>query len=238
VLTLQSIVTFILVLAVLIFVHELGHFLVARWCKVKVLTFALGFGPTLFSRQWGETEYALKAVPLGGYVRMFGEEDDTDRPAVDRSRSFSNKSVWQRMAIVAAGPLFNLLTAALIFCGVFMWGVPTLTSQVGTIKEGSPAALAGLMEGDTLTSLAGHPISEWEQIRQVVQEVGGASVAVEILRDGTAQTLMLTPERTATKNIFGEEVQVWLIGITPKGTFVTTRHNPITAIALGLDRTW
>jgi len=234
----QAVIAFIVVLAVLIFVHELGHFLVARACRVRVLTFALGFGPTLFSRKRGETEYALKAFPLGGYVKMFGEETDQTLSPEERAVAFSHKSVWQRAAIVFAGPLFNLLTAVVIFWAVFVWGVPVLTSQVGEIQAESAAAEAGLTTGDTITAIDGAPISEWDQIRATVQEKQGKAMDVTVQRDGADLHLTVTPRMTETQNIFGESIQAWLIGISPQGTTVTVRHGFFEGAWLGLSRTY
>jgi regulator of sigma E protease len=234
----QTIVAFVVVLAVLIFVHELGHFLVARMCGVRVLTFAIGFGPTLFSRTRGETEYAVKAFPLGGYVKMFGEETDTEMTPEDKAAAFSHKSVWQRAAVVFAGPLFNLLTAVVIFWAVFVWGVPVLTSQVGEIQAESAAAEAGLMTGDTITAIDGKPVTEWEQIRSTVQETGGKTLTVSVKREDAALDLAVTPRRSETENIFGEKIEAWLIGISPKGTTVTVRHGLFQGAWLGLSRTY
>jgi regulator of sigma E protease len=234
----QTIVAFVVVLAVLIFVHELGHFLVARLCGVRVLTFAIGFGPTLLSRRGGDTEYALKAFPLGGYVKMFGEETDQTLSPEERAVAFSHKGVWQRAAIVFAGPFFNLLTAVLIFWAVFVWGVPVLTSQVGEIQADSAAAEAGLMTGDTITAIDGQKVTEWEQIRARVQELGGKALAVTVLRDGKAVDLTVTPRRTETQTIFGEATEAWLIGISPQGTTVTVRHGLFEGAWLGVKRTY
>jgi len=234
----QTIVAFVVVLAVLIFVHELGHFLVARLCGVRVLTFAIGFGPTLLSRRPGETEYALKAFPLGGYVKMFGEETDTELTPQDKAVAFSHKRVWQRAAIVFAGPFFNLLTAVVIFWAVFVWGVPVLTSQVGEIQAESAAAEAGMMTADTITAIDGRPVTEWEQIRSTVQELGGKPLTVTVERDGAAVDLTVTPRRTQTQNIFGEQIEAWLIGISPQGTTVTVRHGLFQGAWLGLTRTY
>lgn len=236
--TIKSIIAFVVVLAVLIFVHELGHFLVARWCRVRVLTFAIGFGPNLFAWSRNGTEYAVKAIPLGGYVKMFGEDPDEDLTEEERKGSFAGKAVWQRMAIVFAGPLFNMLTALVIFCGVFLWGVPVLTSQIGTVQEGSAGERAGFVAEDTITAIDGRAITDWEQIRSVIQETGGRTVDVTVNRNGDTVHLAVTPERTPTKNIFGEDIQVWLIGIGPKGTLVTRRYDPFTAVWMGVERTY
>ncbi|MDH5526021.1 MAG: RIP metalloprotease RseP [Nitrospirota bacterium] len=229
---------FVVVLAVLIFVHELGHFLVARWCKVRVLTFAIGFGPTMFSRTRGHTEYALKAIPLGGYVKMFGEDPEEELPESEKNETFSGKTVWQRMAIVFAGPLFNLVTAALIFCGVFLAGVPMLMATVGDVQADSPAAIAGVQVGDRITAIGNGKVTEWDDIRALVQESHGATLPVTVERGRTTLHLSITPQNTVGKNLFGEDVGMWLIGIQPQGDFETRRHNPVAAMWLGLEKTW
>jgi regulator of sigma E protease len=234
----QSVITFIVVLAVLIFVHELGHFLVARACRVRVLTFAIGFGPTVLSRKRGETEYAIKAIPLGGYVKMFGEEAGAPLEPAEKAVAFSHKSVWQRMAIVFAGPLFNMLTAVVIFWAVFMWGVPVLTSKVGEVQADSAAAEAGFQTGDVVQAIDGRPIAEWEQIRATVQDLGGRTLDVTVDRAGAPVTLQVTPRHTTTKNLFGEDIQVWLLGISPDGDFVTQRFGPLKAGVMGIERTY
>ncbi len=236
--TLTSIISFIVVLAVLIFVHELGHFLVALWCRVKVLTFAIGFGPTIFAFTRGETEYALKAIPLGGYVRMFGEEDDDQMSAEEKRRTFSGKAVWQRMAIVFAGPLFNLITAALIFIGVFMWGVNVPTAQIGEVVAESAAAEAGMMADDTIVAIDGKPVREWSQLAQAVQESNGNALQIEIDRGGLPVQLSVAPRQTEGENIFKEKVDVWRMGITANGETMRVRYNPIEAVVLGLERTY
>lgn len=236
--SIQPIIAFIVVLAVLIFVHELGHFLVARACRVRVLTFAIGFGTTVFSRKRGHTEYAIKAVPLGGYVRMFGEDDQEEMSEEDKTVSFSHKAVWQRMAIVFAGPLFNMLTAALIFCGVSLAGVTVLTSQVGEVQEGSAAQVAGMMPDDVITSIGGQTVTDWEQIRPVIQELGGSTLSMTVRRGEEVKTLTITPKKSESQNIFGEPVQAWLLGISPKGTTDVRHYGPVTAIRKGLERTY
>lgn len=234
----KTVALFVSVLAVLIFVHELGHFLVARLCRVKVLTFAIGFGSTIFSRTYGDTEYALKAVPLGGYVRMFGEEEDEELSPEEQRQTFSGKTVWQRMAIVFAGPLFNLLTAAFIFIGVYMWGVPALTSQIDTPVAESPALAAGLMAEDIIVSINGAPVQEWSQVSKHIKATGGSAVEIVVDRGGLTESMSVMPKLEPSKNIFGEPIEVWLVGIVPMGTTFIERHNPIDAIALGLERTY
>ncbi len=129
----------VIVLGVLIFVHEFGHFVVAKGFGIKVLRFSLGFGPKIIGKTFGETEYCLSSVPLGGYVKILGQDPEEEVPPEDQNRAFSRKSVWVRMAVVVAGPLFNLLLAVLIFSVVYLFGVPQLTSRVGSVNKDYPA---------------------------------------------------------------------------------------------------
>jgi regulator of sigma E protease len=146
----NSLLSFILVLGVLIFVHELGHFLFAKLCGVKVLKFSLGFGNRVWGRQLGETEYLISAFPLGGYVKMYGEQEGEEVQAAERHRSFSHKPVWQRFGIVFGGPLFNLVFAVLLFFVLFVFvGLPEPvdSTKIGEITPGSVAEQVGLKTG-------------------------------------------------------------------------------------------
>lgn len=179
------ILNFIIVLGILIFVHELGHFVVAKCTGVKVEKFSLGFGPKLIGFRYGETEYLLSALPLGGYVKMFGEGgfveggeshhpgDDEILPELpmteeEKTRSFSHKTAWQRMAIVLAGPLSNIgfawILYIVIYAAISFNGYLSLPPTVGNVQEGSPAALAGLQKGDVIVSIDGRKITEFDEI--------------------------------------------------------------------------
>ena len=154
---LYYVIPFICVLGILIFFHELGHFLVAKYFKVKVQTFSLGFGPKILSRRWGETEYVISALPLGGYVKMLGEENDEDTagmPPEEVERSFGAQPVGKRLAIVAAGPVANLLLAVFVFIVFYMAaGTQELTAEVGQVTSGSPAHAAGIQKGDIIKAV-------------------------------------------------------------------------------------
>jgi len=139
-----SIISLIILLGVLIFVHEIGHFLAAKYAGVKVLKFSLGFGPKLIGRKWGETEYLISIFPLGGYVKLLGESETEEISETDVKRSFSSQSVLRRIVIVAAGPLFNFLLAIVIFSVVYMYGVPVMTSKIGGVQPSSPAFISGI----------------------------------------------------------------------------------------------
>ena len=156
----NSVLSFILVLGVLIFVHELGHFLLAKAFGVKVLKFSLGFGNKLIGRQWGETEYLISAFPLGGYVKMYGEQQGEEVRPEDEHRSFSHKAVWQRFGIVFGGPLFNLLFALVLFFFIFIFaGIPEPvdSTKIGEVTAGSVADQVGIKAGDLVRSINGNP---------------------------------------------------------------------------------
>ena len=153
----NTILSFILVLGLLIFVHEFGHFIFAKLFGVRVLKFSLGFGPKIVGKTIGETEYVISAFPLGGFVKMFGENpDEQEVPEVDKQASFAHKPVWQRFFIVLAGPVFNLLFSVLLFFLVFAFlGIPASvdTTRVGKVNDNSPAAQAGLLANDVILKI-------------------------------------------------------------------------------------
>ncbi len=184
-----SIVVGIVVLGVLVFIHELGHFLVAKWLGVGVLKFSLGFGKKLIGRKRGETEYQIALVPLGGYVKLLGESPDEEVPEPERSRSFTGQSVVKRTAIVLTGPIMNLLLALLVWPVVFMIGVqqPSYLSSepiVGWIEPMSPAAMEGLLPGDRLVSINGTPIEDWESLMSIVLTNPHEELAIGLKRGG------------------------------------------------------
>ena len=214
-----TVISFIIALGVLIFVHEFGHFIVAKAYGVKVLKFSLGFGSPLVSRKWGETEYLVSALPLGGYVKMYGESPDDEVDPAERGRSFTHKRPGQRFAIVFAGPFFNLLFAVfLFFCLFFFVGLPESVDSgvIGSVQADSPAARAGLQKGDLIVSINDQAISSWEQVSPLVRESGGKPVRVRIRRDASERDIAITPEMLPIRNIFGEEVgQKYMLGIGP-----------------------
>ena len=213
-----NILSFIVVLGVLIFFHELGHFIFARIFGVGVEKFSLGFGPKLLSKTVGMTEYRLSAIPLGGYVKMVGEEPGADLDPAEISISFTHKHVLKRIMIVAAGPFFNLLLAVLIFFGLF-WssGTYTVAPTVGEVGAGSPAEKAGLRPGDTIVSINGKRVSEWDEMARLIVDSGGAALTVDFRREGEILTREIVPETRKMTNIFGEEIQRPVIGITASG---------------------
>jgi regulator of sigma E protease len=166
---LQTILAFFVVLGVLVVAHELGHFLVARWCGVKVLRFSVGMGKVIWSRRFGidQTEWVLSALPLGGYVKMLDarEQDISSLPPRDMQREFTRQSVWRRIAIVAAGPIANFLLAIALFAGLYVYGIPEPAPRVRAVPEKTVAFQAGLRGGELITAVNGEPIQIWSDLR-------------------------------------------------------------------------
>lgn len=191
---------FLVVLGVLVAFHELGHFLAARWVGVKVLKFSLGFGPKIFGRQVGETEYLLSAIPLGGYVKLFGEDETEATTQEDRRRSFAHQRLWGKVLIVAAGPGFNFILAYLIFAGWLSTGAPLfvptfrdLSPDIEALVPGSPAASAGMEIGDRITKVNGKDISTRTELLDAVAQSKGQPLAIEVKRDAQVKPLNVTP---------------------------------------------
>jgi regulator of sigma E protease len=193
---LTTLLAFLFVLGVLIFVHELGHFVAARRVGVRVLKFSLGFGPRLLGFKRGDTEYVVSAIPLGGYVKMAGENPDDPRSG--RDDEFLSKSKWQRFQILIMGPLMNLILAVVVTAGVLMNGaeIPAFQSKppvIGEIVPGSPGERAGLQPGDLIISVGGRDVSTWEQFFIGVGTRAGRVTEITVLRSGKQLTVAATP---------------------------------------------
>lgn len=224
-------------LGVLIVFHEFGHFLLAKLSGVGVLTFSVGFGPKLWVKKKGETEYALSAFPLGGYVKMVGEDPEEEVQQSDIERSFAHKGLLTRIAIVAAGPGFNLLLAIILLMVVFLfYGVPVLSTQVGGVEPGSPADRAGIRKGDVIVSLNDQAVREWDELSRGIKESQGKPLDVRIRRDAEDVTVTVAPAKKEGRNIFGETRDEWVIGI---GSQVSIeKGNPGLAIVRAFQQTY
>ena len=205
----------IILLGILIFVHEFGHFLFAKLAGVRVLKFSLGFGPKLVGRKYGDTEYLISSVPLGGYVKMLGENTDEELQEKDKPFAYNRQPVWKRFLIVLAGPVFNIFFASLIFVFLFLSGVPVPYPDVGKIEENSPAAKAGLMTGDRIIEINGESVESWGDIDSFMIDNPGKTLDLRVKRDGKIIELFVTPVKKTEKNIFGEGTESWEIGVSP-----------------------
>ena len=234
-----NIFAFVIVLGVLIFFHELGHFLVARFFGVGVEKFSLGFGPRLFGKTIGFTDYRISAIPLGGYVKMTGEDPGAEIDPADIPRSFTHKHVFKRMLIVAAGPLFNIILALLIILCIYLFsGAYVMKPTVGTVGENTPAAKQGLKAGDQIVSIDQVGLESWDEMARLITESNGRELTLSVLREGTVLTLRVIPELKVTKNLFGEDTQRYLIGIGPSGDSFHKTLGPITAVSESFKQTY
>jgi regulator of sigma E protease len=193
-----AVIVGLIVLSVLVFVHELGHFLAAKACKIRVLAFAIGFGRTLFKWKRGDTEYRVNAIPFGGYVQMAGENPSGERSGADDE--YHTKPIWQRAVVALAGPVANLIFAFFTLWAAFVHGIdrPAFldSAKVGVVQKGSPAETAGFMAGDSILSINGAPISSWEQVDTHLSTQLSDGYKIVLRRDGKPMELSLTVERT------------------------------------------
>jgi regulator of sigma E protease len=245
-------IPFLFVLSIVVFFHELGHFLVARWVGVKVLTFSLGFGPELagFNDRHG-TRWRISAVPLGGYVKFFGDDTEASTPSVEtlasmtedeRAGSFHHKKVGPRAAIVAAGPIANFILAAIIFAGVALYyGKPSAIPRVDGIQPDSAAAVAGFKVDDVVISIDGSAIESFADMQRIVSTHPGSSLVFQVKRDGEILTLTATPALKEVKDLFGNSHRLGMLGIqynAKPGENNTTPVGFFEALKIGVEQVW
>ncbi|WP_274629157.1 RIP metalloprotease RseP [Arvimicrobium flavum] len=219
-----TIVPFLFVLTVVVFVHELGHYLVGRWCGIGVTAFSIGFGPELigFNDRHG-TRWKICAVPLGGYVKFVGDMSVTSSPSgdvsshlseADRRRAFHLQPIWKRAATVVAGPLFNFLLTIAVFAVLFaMYGKTVLQPTVAEVRPDSPAAAAGFEPGDRFVSVDGGVVETFADLQRFVQGRAGDELVFVVLRDGREVTLRATPELVEQEDALGNKIKVAAIGV-------------------------
>jgi len=246
------IIPFLFVLTIVVFFHELGHFLVARWAGVRVLTFSLGFGPELvgFNDRHG-TRWKISAVPLGGYVKFFGDDTEASMPSTEalasmspeeQAGSFHHKKVGPRAAIVVAGPVANFILAIVIFTCLFtFFGKPSTTARVDKIEANSAAAAAGFQVGDVVTAIDGKTIGSFSDMQRIVSIHAGDKLTFTVKRGDSSLQMQGTPELREVKDPFGNAHKVGVMGITratAPGDVLTERVDPGTAFWLGIKETW
>jgi regulator of sigma E protease len=230
---------FIVVLGILIFFHELGHFLVARLFGVRVEKFSLGFGPRLLGKTIGGTDYRISAFPLGGYVKMTGEDPDADVDPADLPYSFTHQHVAKRMLIVAAGPIFNILLAMVLIILIY-WvsGAYELKPTVGEVVDNSPAQRQGLKTGDEITAIDGVRVDSWDNMAQRISQSKGRELTLSVRRGDQVLSLHIRAEMKAAHDIFGEKVRRYLIGIGPGQDTYRVPMGPVEAVAEGIGQTY
>jgi regulator of sigma E protease len=215
-----SVVSFIVVIGILILIHELGHFIMARLSGVGVERFSIGFGPVLWRIRGRETEYCLSAIPMGGYVKMVGDDENPleggRSGTVDPARAFNLKPLWVRFLIVFAGPAMNFLLAAAIFALVFMFvGRPVVPATLGRVTEGGPAAQAGLETGDRIVAVEGQPVQYWDEVLRAVQSTRGETIQLTVRTESGERKVAVTPAQVKARDLFGDERPAWEIGARP-----------------------
>jgi len=226
----------LIVLSLLVFFHELGHFSAARFFGVRVEVFSIGFGKKLYSRTIGDTQWSFSLIPLGGYVKMKGQDDSDPTKKSFDGDSYNTKQPWQKIIILLAGPFANFLLAFVLYLIIAFAGVPKIVADIGEISPDTPAFTAKLQKGDKIISINNQPILYWEDIGKSIENNSGA-INIEIKRSGETLVVPLTPKNIVDKNIFGDEVKRKIIGIKPLGTQTVIYLNPIEATQYAINQT-
>ncbi len=247
-----TLLPFLFVLSIVVFFHEFGHFIIARLCGVRVLVFSIGFGPELvgFNDRHG-TRWKISAVPLGGYVKFFGDENAASVPetprletmdAGERAESFFFQPVRKRAAIVVAGPMANFVLAIIIFAGVFMiYGKQSMSARVDTVQPDSAAAAAGFQTGDVVLAINGKPVEDFADMQRVVSDSAGESLDIKVDRKGNQLVLKATPALKEVKDNFGNVHRIGILGITRSMDAADMKFQPVSppqAVWMGVQETW
>ena len=248
---LRILLAFPFVLAIVVFFHELGHFLVGRWCGVQVDTFSLGFGPELFGfTDRHKTRWRVAAIPLGGFVKFHGDANAASLPAeadiagmgaAERAVTFAAQRVWKRAAIVAAGPIANFILALVIFTATFsIQGRTVMMPRIGEIADGTPAARAGFMAGDYVVSIDGQEIATFDDIKRIVSRADDTTLTFKLDRAGTIVTILAAPERKEVKGPFGtvRDVQLGIRSSSDPADLRNERLNVAQAFQAAAAETW
>jgi regulator of sigma E protease len=246
------VIPFVFVLSLVVFFHELGHFLIARWCGVRIMVFSIGFGPEIigFNDRYG-TRWKISAIPLGGFVKFFGDENAASVPdaariasmdAQERAQSFAFQPVLKRAAIVVAGPLANFILAIVIFAAVFMlYGKQTMSARVDSVQPDSAAAAAGFKPGDLVVAIDGRPIDNFAEMQRIVSASAGETIAVTVDRDGVQQVLKATPALKEVKDNFGNVQRIGVLGISRSMAPEDLKLHPVAppqAVWMSVQETW
>ena len=246
------IIPFLFVLSLVVFFHELGHFLVARWCGVRILVFSIGFGPEIigFNDRYG-TRWKISAIPLGGFVKFFGDDNvasvsssarlaGMDEAA--RAECFVFQPVRERAAIVVAGPLANFILAIAIFAGIFMlYGKQTMSARVDAVQPDSAAATAGFQPGDLVLAIDGHSVESFADMQRIVSASADETLAVTVERNGATLTLKAVPALKEVKDTFGNVHRIGILGISRSMAAADMKLQPVPpprAVWMGIEETW
>ncbi len=235
----HSAIAFIVVIGILVFIHELGHFLAARLCGVGVNVFSLGFGTKIIKKRYGRTEYCISAIPLGGYVKMVGEESGETIAPADEKYSFTHKSLLKKSIIVAAGPAFNFLLAIFIFYILYQFsGLYMAQPVVGKVLDDTPAAGAGIKPGDIIKEINTEEIESFEDIARIITTGKGEKLEMVVQRGSKYLGIVIVPVAKPGKNVFGEDIEKYVIGIVGNGEAFHRNLNPFEAFGHSIKDTW
>ena len=226
----------LLVLSFLIFFHELGHFLAARFFGVRVEVFSIGFGKKVYKKVYNGTEYALSMIPLGGYVQMKGQDDTDPLKTSDDNDSYNVKKPWQRIIILFAGPFANFLLAFLLYIAIGSIGVSKFAPIIGNISKDSPALMSGLKQNDKIISVNKIPIKTWDELSQNIRKSDNL-LQFKIKRDGQIKNIGIMPKIHTYKNMFGETLKKKMVGIAPSGKTIMIKYNLLQSIPFALEET-
>ncbi|MBL3519292.1 RIP metalloprotease RseP [Aliarcobacter lanthieri] len=229
-------ITFILVLSFLVFFHELGHFLAAKYFGVKVEKFSIGFGKAIYSKYWAGTTWQFAMIPLGGYVQMKGQDDSKPTLVESGNDSYNTKKPWQRIIILFAGPFANFILAAILYFTIALMGANTWAAQIGTVQENSPAFYAGLMKNDEIIRINDKDIKSWDEIGKIITTTQG-SLQFFVKRDNQILVKTIAPHISDSQNMFNERIKKRMIGISPSGKIITLQLNISQALVYAYEKT-
>lgn len=229
-------ITFLLVLSFLVFFHELGHFLAARYFKVKVHVFSIGFGKQIYSKYWMGTTWQISMIPLGGYVKMKGQDDSNPALSESGDDSYNTKKPWQRIIILFAGPFANFLLAAILYFTIALMGANTIAAQVGVVQENSPAFHAGIQANDEIFRINNSDIKSWDEIGKIITTTQGA-LQFFIKREDKIVVKIINPQIGDSQNLFNEKIKKRMIGISPSGKVITLDLSISQALVFAYEKT-
>ncbi|QOG13181.1 RIP metalloprotease RseP [Arcobacter sp. FWKO B] len=232
----MGLITFLLVLSLLIFIHELGHFLAARYFGVTVHKFSIGFGKPIYKKYYKGTLWQVATIPLGGYVQMKGQDDMHPTLQDSGSDSYNQKKPWQRIVILFAGPFANFFLAAILFFFIAILGSNNISPTIGTVLENSPAQKAGLMADDVILKINDKDIKSWDDLSKIIKK-SNEPLRFIVLRENKQRAITLYPQMMDSKNMFGEDIRQKMIGISPAPKIITVEHSPLEAIAFAYEKT-
>jgi len=232
----MGMITSLLVLSFLIFFHELGHFLAARFFGVRVEVFSIGFGKKVYKKVIGKTEYCLAMIPLGGYVQMKGQDDSDPTKTSTDVDSYNTKKPWQRIIILFAGPFANFLLAFFLYLFIANMGVTRLAPIIGSVSENSPAREIGLTKNDKIIEINGETVKTWDDLSDFIKQSDGP-LLITIQRDKKVKTLMATPDIKELKSMFGEPVKKRILGVSPIGETLVLHYSAVQSLVFAYDET-